>query len=305
MLLDHLTDRLLYGDHVVVIAVPAQSLLHQGREKRGLIGLLHGKRRPQKTVGQLAVAFLLLAGVIKGAVEIGHAVVVGREEEALVRLLDHPFPSFVDEHAGVRIVAEAVPALCDGTEGAQKEGVDIVRPVLQIVPVRGPGGNVVHAVDQKDQVLARRFVGLHYLFKEFGDQVLVFQFALLEPVEEFLAAPLLFLLQRELQVEEVPSQLSGKGLFEDITVFFRVFLLHGQEGLLHFHEDLAVIVHINAPEPVDGAVLGGQELSDLGNRFLIHMIPFCRPQKAALQFYHLAEFLTRKIFLLLSGRMVS
>ena len=226
--------------------------------------------------------FILFAGIVESVVQVGHAVVIGREEEALVRLLDHPFPSLVDEHAGIRIIAEAVPAFCDGAEAAQQEGIDIVGSVLQICPVRGPGGDIIHAVHQEDQVLARSFVGLHYLFEKFGDQLLVFQFALLEPVEEFLAASLLFLLQRELQVEEVPSQLAGKGLFEDITVFFRAFLLHGQEGLLHFHEDLAVIVHIYAPEPVNGAVLGGHELSDLGNRFLIHLIPFCGPEKGCI-----------------------
>ena len=90
--------------------------------------------------------------------------------------------------------------------------------------------------------------------------------------QQVLPAAGLLLRQRKLQVEEILARLAGQRLPENLTVLLQRRLLERQEGLPQLRDDLAVLIYIATPDPVDPAVVHGHQFADLRNCFFVQKI---------------------------------
>ena len=78
------------------------------------------------------------------------------------------------------------------------------------------------------------------------------------------------LLGGEHDVDEVPAQRAGQGLFQQGQVFLRLLLGHPVQGLVQVGDDLLLTVHIAAVDVADGVFAQLEAAFQLADLFLIH-----------------------------------
>ena len=86
--------------------------------------------------------------------EVGGAVIEGREQKAKLRHLNHPVPDAVLEAALHLVVAETWFGQVYRADGAENVAVNLIRGILHLDAIGSLSRDVVGIVDQQDQIVA-------------------------------------------------------------------------------------------------------------------------------------------------------
>ena len=265
-----LVDRL---DHIHA-AVLLQRLLKGPAKGLPLLYGGHRQLRAEHRFHKLRVADLWLAEVVQGVVEIGGAVVEGREEEAQLRLAHNLLG-----HAAVKLVFPGEEAqgrfpVLHRADGADQVGEDLIGGVRLQVVVLAAVGHVVGVVGQEDKVVAVVHVqGLDYPLEEGLPGGSILEGRLPQGHQEPVLLAVRHLLGGEYDIHQVFPQGAGNGLFQEPQILLGLLLGHKAHRLVQIGDDLPVRIDIAAVDPADSVLVWPETAAQLADFLLDHGIP--------------------------------
>ena len=133
--------------------------------------------------------------------------------------------------------------------------VDLLGGVEHFFIVRGLSRNIVGAVDQDDVIVFAVVVVFNDFIIEGTHSFIVRQLFLLKLHKQGMGAVRAFVADGILQVVEIFSDASGKGLFKDLIIFEDLLLGKSKKGLLQSRPDIFFCIHVAAADAGDGVVV--------------------------------------------------
>ena len=203
------------GLHHLQAAGPLQPLPQGGLERLPLFSGGHGRFGVEDGVQKLLVQLVRLAGVGESIVDIGRPVVKGREQEAQLRRGDDLTGGAVVELIFARAVAQLQFAVLHRAHTAHNVGEHRVALIRAILAVFASVGHIVGVVGQQDQIIALSHVqAVDDRLIEFLPHLAVLQPGVPQSHEAAVLIAVRHLLGGEHDVDEVPAQGPGQGLFQ-------------------------------------------------------------------------------------------
>ena len=265
-----IVDRL---DHLVAALLPQGVREHRG--KGSLLGLgRHGSRSVEQGIDQGLMDVLHVFGIVQGVIEIGAAVVKGREQEAHLGLGYHPVGRQVVELVFLYRVAESRLGLLDGADAAQDVGVDFCGAILQFLPVLSFVRHIVGIVDQEDQIVGLQLHCSNDLLEKFLHCLLVLELRIAQGHEQLVLCPAYHLLGLKGDVQQVLAQGPRQSLFQQAQDLLILLLGHDSKRLVKLRDDLPVLIHIAPTYVGNAAPVLPEAPAELRHFFFVHRVSF-------------------------------
>ena len=248
--------------------------VRQGGGQGGLKRLLllirgHGRLGAEHPVQEILVDIPGGLGVKQDVVDIGRAVVKGREQEAQFRLGHDLSGDAAVELVLSGEVAQLQLAVLHGTDAAEDVSVYGVGISRLVVP--GPSGHVVGVIGQQDHVVGVPHIqGVDDLPVELLPDLSALQLRLPQGGEQTVLVTVHHLLGGKNHIYQVSAQGAGHGLFQKAQVFIRLLLAHPAQGFVQIGDDLLVSVDVAAVDALDGALVRAEAAAQLAQFFLVH-----------------------------------
>ena len=223
---------------------------------------------------KLRMADLRLAEVVQGVVEIGGAVVEGREEEAQLRLAHNLLG-----HAAVELVFPGEEAqgrfpVLHRADGADQVGEDLIGGVWLQVVILAAVGHVVGVVGQENEIVAVAHVqGLDHPLEEGLPGGSILEGGLPQGHQKPVLLAVRYLLGGEHDIHQVFPQGAGNGLFQEPQILLGLLLGHKAHRLIQVGDDLPVRIDIAAVDPADSVLVWPETAAQLADFLLDHGIP--------------------------------
>ena len=99
-------------------------------------------------------------GIIQGVVQIGAAVMEGREQKAHLGLFHDPVSDAIVETVLIGIIGQTCLGQFYRTDTAQQIFIHLVRGIKHLHIITGLTGHIVSSVDHQDQIVLRIIKGL-------------------------------------------------------------------------------------------------------------------------------------------------
>ena len=217
------------------------------------------------------IAVVLALVVIQRAVEIGRAVVKGREEEAKLRVCYHPVRAVAVEGLLGSVIAQCGLGLLHRADGAHKIGKLAVRKLVK-PPVLAPERDVIHvAAQQHQQIALTELEVLRDGLIELVAGLFVCELAGSELAEQAVLVAVRHLGGGEHDVRKRPAHGAGDAFFQQLQIFF--LLLHRQKahGFVKGGDDLAKGVDVAAVDPADIGSVGAKSSAKLRHFLVDHL----------------------------------
>ena len=149
------------GFYCFVVAGVTEGFFDDGLEGFLLITSRKRKRAAEHLLNKGIVQVIAVLGIVQSAVQVGGAVIEGREKETELRHLDYPVTDAVLEAALQFIVAQAWLGQIYRADRAENVAVNLIRGILHLNAVGSLSRDIIGIVDQQDQIVAHIIVILN------------------------------------------------------------------------------------------------------------------------------------------------
>ena len=150
--------------------------------------------------------------------------------------------------------------------------IHFVGSIEHFLSVRGFAGNIVHGMNEQNEIILHRIVILYDFIVKFFQQVFILQGRGTELHQKVLGTPGFLRCQGKFHSEEIFTHRAGKSFAENGKIFKHFFFRQGKEGFLQLGFFIFFSVYITTADTGDGTPLLGKLLFDFCNFFLIHNI---------------------------------
>ena len=271
MFLDPLAQVVVDRLHHLHAARPLQSAAQGGLKGLPLLGGGHGRLCAEHCVNELLMELVRLPAVKQGVVKVGRPVIKGREQKAKLRLA-HDLLLHRDVELVLPMeVSQLRRPILHRADAADEVAEHLFAGIPVYLAVLAPVGHIIGVGPQQDQIVVLPHVqGADDLLVKGIPGLRVLQLGRPQGGEQAVLLAVRHLLGGKHDVNQVPAQGAGQGLFQQAQVFFRLLLGHEAQGLVDIGDDLAAAVHIAAVNTADGALLRPEPAAQLTQLSLVH-----------------------------------
>ena len=271
---------LVHGDPLADLVVDSlhhiqAAFLPQGGGQQGFKGLFLlssrlGCRGVKYRFNEGILPHLHIVGIVQGIVDIGGAVVKGREQEAQHGSRYHLVHGTIVEDLFLRHIMQIGFGLLHRADGADQIGVGFVAVVTLAEIILALKGNVIAVTANQDQVSPLHAHRVNDLLIEGSQQLLILQLALPQIHQQLVLRGICHLRGFEGNINEILSQRAGQGAAQQGKIFVGFILRHHTGGLTEGGDDLLVVIDIAAVQGGDIAPLPAQMAANFADFLINH-----------------------------------
>ena len=185
---------------------------------------------------------LHVVGVVQGVVNIGGAVIKGREQEAQRRGGNKLIHSPVVEGLFLRDVVQPALGLLHRADGAQDVGIGLVGVVLLKGIVPGLKGHVIGVIAQQNQVVSLHNHGVDDLLEEAVQQLVIPQLGFPQVHEQLMLGAARHLGGLEGDINQILADGAGQHPLKEGKILVPLVFRHNAGALAELRNDLLVVI---------------------------------------------------------------
>ena len=187
-------------------------------------GGAHRKLTAKELAGKIRMELIGIFRVVEQVVDIGVAVCKGRKQESAHRHFHKPVANAFADAVRLLMVGQSRLRQLYRTDCTEDEVVDIFGGIDHFKIITAFFRNVISAVDEDDEVVFRVWEKLDDLVIELVEQFVVLQLTVAKLKQKFLRAALCFFSERKFHREQILSDGTGEGFFQNIKIFEHFFI---------------------------------------------------------------------------------
>jgi hypothetical protein len=144
--------------------------------------------------------------------------------------------------------------------------VDLIRSIKHFLAVGGFARDIINGMDQNNIIVLAVIIVFDDFIIKFFQNGIVLKFAATEFHKKFLCAALFFLIKRELHIDQVLADGSGKSFLEHF------FLRKREKSFFQFGLFVFFTVNVTTADSCDRAVVWRKLFLNFGYFFFVHYI---------------------------------